>query len=472
MRHINKHSDLTAIDYTQDEPFIFSVKGKLLTCERLLRLVPGKRMVFSGKWKRQKVVVKIFLTDKRGEAVRQEKDNLALLERNNFLVPELLYGGRSDIKRVRVLIFHELATEENALSIFDEEDKAALKKVSAIQKQVLKLHRYGFIQEDLHVDNFLFTEKGIYLLDAARIKQVSSDEITLKNIALFYAQLPIRFDANIQDLFSEYCEVSHRHLNVDLENRLFEHVKMLRRKRGEAYVKKAFRRSTEFAVFSKFNLSGGYKRQLVNEQMLALIKKPERFMKKNPTEILKAGNTCTVFKVKVGEEFIVVKRFNIKSMTHYALHCLRVSRAEINWRVANLLRLFGVQTPEPLGYLEKDLVGLGGRSYYFMRYEKGDLLRDHFENTIDETVVNNVADLFLSFQKLLLSHGDAKATNFLVENKKISVLDLDSVTWYKKERRWKKAFAKDLARFRKNWLRSHRVLKAFDVAFREKGVKS
>ena len=76
MRHINKHSDLTAIDYTQDEPFIFSVKGKLLTCERLLRLVPGKRMVFSGKWKRQKVVVKIFLTDSAAKQSGKKKITL------------------------------------------------------------------------------------------------------------------------------------------------------------------------------------------------------------------------------------------------------------------------------------------------------------------------------------------------------------------------------------------------------------
>ena len=48
-------------------------------------------------------------------------------------------------------------------------------------------------------------------------------------------------------------------------------------------------------------------------------------------------------------------------------------------------------------------------------------------------------------------HGDMKATNFLVTDQGLTVLDLDGMFQESDQRRFAKAFGKDLQRFAKNW---------------------
>ena len=50
-----------------------------------------------------------------------------------------------------------------------------------------------------------------------------------------------------------------------------------------------------------------------------------------------------------------------------------------------------------------------------------------------------------------VTHGDMKATNFIVTDKQLQVIDLDAVQWHGTEKPFLKAFRRDLQRFMDNW---------------------
>ena len=50
-----------------------------------------------------------------------------------------------------------------------------------------------------------------------------------------------------------------------------------------------------------------------------------------------------------------------------------------------------------------------------------------------------------------VTHGDMKATNFIVTDEQLQVIDLDAVRWHGAEKSFLKAFRRDLQRFMDNW---------------------
>src|SRR5690606_34292810 len=59
--------------------------------------------------------------------------------------------------------------------------------------------------------------------------------------------------------------------------------------------------------------------------------------------------------------------------------------------------------------------------------------------------------LFLQMQKCRLSHGDFKATNLLVDDGKLVLIDLDAMLRHFSETFFRQDFDKDLDRLRRNW---------------------
>jgi hypothetical protein len=78
-----------------------------------------------------------------------------------------------------------------------------------------------------------------------------------------------------------------------------------------------------------------------------------------------------------------------------------------------------------------------------------------------EAVVEQFAAIFRLFGAAFLSHGDFKATNFLVDAGKILITDLDAMR--KHHFRWthRRAVKKDYRRLMKNWRGMPEIEKAF-----------
>src|SRR5690606_41696891 len=66
-------------------------------------------------------------------------------------------------------------------------------------------------------------------------------------------------------------------------------------------------------------------------------------------------------------------------------------------------------------------------------------------------VLARFRNLFQVMLDYRISHGDMKATNFLVTDDQLLVLDLDAMRQEPDKQRFKTAFSKDMKRFADNW---------------------
>jgi hypothetical protein len=155
---------------------------------------------------------------------------------------------------------------------------------------------------------------------------------------------------------------------------------------------------------------------------------------------------------------LTLKRYNLKSTLHTAIHMPLRSRARWSWLNGRKLLKAGVPTPQPLACVEERRHGvLHLRSYLLTEFVPGRSLLDLVHSrTLSHEQLADLAKQFTriwqSLGQLRAGHGDMKATNFIVDpHGKLWLIDLDglrihhSATLLRRERR------NDLTRFMRNW---------------------
>lgn len=173
--------------------------------------------------------------------------------------------------------------------------------------------------------------------------------------------------------------------------------------------------------------------------------------------MLKEGDRSTVVRLDIGGRSYTFKRYNLMGPIHTVVHLLMRSRARWNWINSRRALDAALSTPKPLACLENRLGPLRGRSYYLCEYVEGevllDLVRDgRIQGQRLRAVAANFATIWDTLGRMRLSHGDMKATNFIVDGKdEVWMLDLDGMRreWFAP--RWRRQRARDRARFMKNW---------------------
>ena len=68
-----------------------------------------------------------------------------------------------------------------------------------------------------------------------------------------------------------------------------------------------------------------------------------------------------------------------------------------------------------------------------------------------DSLVKAFQELFDALNDYQISHGDMKATNFIFNDQKLYVLDLDAMQRHKLKSKFIDAQAKDMSRFQRNW---------------------
>ena len=426
-----------------------------------LRLLPKKRLVALCTFQGKPAVAKIFFHRFHAHKHFQREINGSnrLLELN-IPHPSILYLGKTADRQVYVIIYEKIA----ASNLADYLHKChtlitAMPILKLLMIELATQHVIGLCQNDLHLDNYLVTSNKIYTLDGANIS-FQNDKISrltsIKNLALLLSQL----GTNIKDyqklLFSYYAQ--HRGWLVkpaDL-TALYFYIEQWQDSRWRRYKQKIFRNSSDNYAIKSPTQHIFCKRQHYSASMKNFLHAPTEFLKAHPTQILKAGNSASVFLVTIGQQPYVVKRYNHKSWWHTVKRAYRYSRAENSWLAAHKLQLFDIATATPIALIQNYRFFLKTTAYLITLPIAGKDIKAYLQtsNVIDQQqCLLNLTDTFSSLIELKLTHGDLKSTNLLVDdNKQICLIDLDGCHEHNNINLLKRQWHKEIKRFIKNFV--------------------
>jgi tRNA A-37 threonylcarbamoyl transferase component Bud32 len=434
-----------------------------LTCNRVLRIIPGKRLVCFGLWDGQKVAVKFFL-DPRGSkkhCLREER-GIRALTATGIKTPALLLKGLLKPDDTPVLVFRKIDPAMELLAAWQrlDDDSQRGELLGQMIAVIADQHLAGLKQDDLHMGNFVLAGSDIYTVDGGSVdtrhmgKKLSVAE-SLKNLGVFFAQFSPRFGHLITSAFRTYAEKRGWLTRDDLYARLIKEIRNQRTKRKKNYLKKIYRECSAFICRKSWDHFMVYDRDYQEDVFTGLLANPDAAIESS--RLLKNGNTATVALVNAGSLRLVVKRYNIKNAWHALKRSPRPSRAWKSWRNAHRLALRGIPTPKPIAFIEKRWGPFRSKAYFITEYVDGVhlyyLIRSgRMKEKPLQGLIERFVGLLQLFADASMSHGDFKATNFIVAGEQIVFTDLDSMREHRFRWLFRRAFRKDCERLMKNWV--------------------
>lgn len=400
--------------------------------ERVLRWLPGRRLTVSGQWKTEPAVVKFFAAGAREKkAFSREVSALYRLHDQGVAAPAVLASSFGAEGGVLVMEKLEGETALSYCAAGAREQRTA--RIRELIHWVLETQRKGVLQKDIHLGNFFRADEQWYMLDAAACEFGEiSQAAAKKNLACLIAQFAPLDVARLDDIL----------------NGMRESVAAARDRRYRKMLEKAERDCTEFARIRKGCLQGMCRREFLDQVSALLEGGLDRAM--SDADMLKNGNSATV--VLEPRRHWVIKRYNLKSFWHWLKRQWGRSRAKNAWLAGCFLRAIGVRTPLPLAFIEERRAGVVCRAWIVTQQVSGKELADVADHdSLSEAVLEDLQG-FVSLMALLkFSHGDMKASNFIIEGDGLCVIDLDSFSLFESRRKNEKRRKKDIARLLRNW---------------------
>jgi hypothetical protein len=329
-----------------------------------------------------------------------------------------------------------------------------------------RMHEAGLWQADLHLKNFVLSDRGLYAVDGDGVRRRANPVPTgrgLEDLALLAAQRPPREDDGAQGVLAAYAGA--RSLALPDIGEFLGKLDHARRGRVKRYLKKCFRACTEFAVreddgFRYFVLRN--QGEAVLEMLLengAFVPGAEFLA----MEAVKQGNSATLVRTTAGSA-VVIKRYNIKNLSQGIRRLVRpLPRYRRAWMAGQLLGFLDLPTARPLALVEEKRSLLPGVAYLVMEdLGSHDLAAEVSLRGFSSPLADEVADLFVLMKRAGLTHGDTKASNFLISDGRVHLIDLDAM------RLGLAGFERDLERFLTNWQGETRL--GFEAAFKRAGL--
>lgn len=426
--------------------------GKVLTLQRLLRILPGKRLTALAELDGgddgggSPVLAKLFIAA-RGSARHWERERagVAALAAQQIPTPRLLQAGPLPGGG------HYLLTQ-----FLDGAHDLALANATATTTHLLAaacetlghMHARGLAQADAHLGNFLVWQDTLYIIDGAAVQNGIDATAALENLALLLAQLPPQQDST--DLLAAY-QRGHPALTID-RPRLDRAVARARTQRLQDYLDKCLRDCSLFQVEQSATRFVAVLRAEA-APLAPLLADPDAWLQRGTP--LKQGRTATLARVEQDGRPFVIKRYNIKSLGHALSRCWRPSRAWQAWIAAHRLRFLGIATPRPIALIEHRFGPLRRCAWLIVEYCPGASLAAHFSTGTDSCPpadeLEAVRQLFAQLAAARISHGDLKASNLLWCDQHPILIDLDAMQQHRSQAAFLQAWRKDRARFLRNW---------------------
>ena len=121
-----------------------------------------------------------------------------------------------------------------------------------------------------------------------------------------------------------------------------------------------------------------------------------------------------------------------------------------------MLRLIGIETPAPRALIEERWGPVRARAFLICAHQPGMNLAQYWQHDWDAGDVRMDALPLLTalveqLHSARITHGDLKATNLIVEDGKIVLMDLDGLRICRREPSFRRHHRKDCARLLRNW---------------------
>jgi len=400
-----------------------------LDCDAVLRLLPGRRLVARVRLAGETAVLKLFLGPDAARYCERERRGCALLRDAGVATPALLGtvtgpGGRG-------LVFEYLAEAEPLRA--DDQDGLA-----AAAAELARLHQCGCRHTDLHLDNFLVApgRSRPCLIDGDGVRRAGGGALglgpSLEDLAVLGAQRPPRLEAGLEGLWQAYAAVRGWAAGPAETERFGAAVGGQRRVRLRRYLAKAQRDCSEFLCRRDWRRYLVAVRGAWDDDLAALLDDPEAAMA--DAAVLKAGNSATVVRARLGTGTCVIKRYNHKNRWQALRRNLRpLARFRAAWCNGQRLHMLEIPTARPLALLERRWGPWRGVAYLVMEDLAGaagdglDLAAEVAAAGLDDARLAQVVQIFRDLETAELVHGDTKASNFLVVADAVHLVDLDAL---------------------------------------------
>lgn len=420
--------------------------GETLECAETLRVLPGKRAVMKARWRERTVLVKLMLDTPSGRRnVRRELSGYRALKAANIATPELLLTTRC--KEGHHVLGFAFMQQARRLGDRWRSGDGGLETAAAGLGMIALLHRNACRHTDPHFDNFLLAGERIYVVDVASVERRPNTEYgrwQRNNLAFFLAQFRPLWRKPLMDSLPEHYP------GAAGDPRLEKAVARAWRRRKSKSLKKCVRECGDFSTRKTRRRFAVWSRARHGADLDSFVRDPDAWIAKG--RLLKDGNSATVVGAQLDGRPVVIKRNNIKNAGHWLSRCLRPTRGYVNWRNAHLLILSGIATPEPIAFVEKRRgpFRLGG--YYVCAWCGFPSAADKYRSEQpSEQELKRFEELFAGLRSAKIVHGDLKASNLLVTDNGISLIDLDSMKEMPRRSNCQRFAAKDRRRFLENW---------------------
>jgi tRNA A-37 threonylcarbamoyl transferase component Bud32 len=447
----------------------------ILSCQKVVRVVPNKRTVCKAKWQGKRVFAKIFIGKDAKKYAARDATGVKTLTQAGIKTPMLLLETSAQLEgaeTAQVLVFEEIKNAKTAeYLIKNQGEKARFELAKSLVQTIAFHHDEDILHTDIHLNNFLVDDGFIYTLDGDGVKQFAdlSYKRAWQNLAEIISKLDVLDQQKwLAALLVAYWEICPWNMQLTEEN-LAGLANWQRIKAASSFAdKKVFRQCTDVninALGGLFHAASSHANLMLPKNISAL----DALMQ--PQNLLKNGNTCTVALAEIDGKKIVIKRYNIKNFWHGLSRAFRQTRAAVSWANAHRLKILGIATAQPIALIESRKFGyLRGKAYFLAEYIDAPDVAEYFAKTHEKAeraeAVKNIVTLFYRLFLLQISHGDMKATNIKMHNAQPVLIDLDSMRQHKKNITGSVAHQKDLNRFMQNWQNQPALYNAFVKTFK------
>lgn len=423
-----------ALTHDNWQPFSLSLEGAKLSCRRPLRLLPGRRLACVGEMNGRTVFIKLFF----GSGFRQRCDSEVAgyrqLATAGVRVPAVLATLAAN--DVAALVLEWL--EGESLAAQSPADWSAT-LADDFCAQLAQMYRADLLQQDLHLDNFLATASGLYVIDAGSVRhqQGLSLKARNENLALLCAQASLPAQAALTQLVSGRLA---EHLAEP--SRFRQHVQRKLMARIRQANKKWLRDCTAVRTGAMDNAHYLMDRALEESEatrLLALLQHPGQL------PLIKQGSRISVY----GDETLVLKHYRQGGVKSRFKQVLGFHPAQRSWRYGWTWSLLGLPTPRPLALL----LHADGSAVIAMPFCSAARYSEMLEQQRDRAdQLRPVIEQQLHWlAQAQLWHGDTKAQNILLQHGQPVWIDLDAAGWSARAGRAQRKHRRDWQRFSLNW---------------------